>query len=240
MYHVKTQSRRRHIEDLEGRTMQEHVRRTRQENRTAATRKRLLAAAARIFARDGFEAARLEDIASSAGYTRGAFYANFTDKEDLFFALLEYWVGERMRELNALLRQTSRNPHHQLRGLRDFYAEAGKHRQLVLLSLEFTLYAIRHPAAHARLRRRRRRLRSCGTDLIRRLTPPLGHALPVRAAAASAALGAFANGVFLEHIVDPKTVTQADVRRLLRIFFDSLIGGQERNPRIKRTAFSRA
>lgn len=196
--------------------------------RTAATRKRLLAAAARIFARDGFEAARLEDIAFSAGYTRGAFYANFTDKEDLFLALLEQWVGERMQELNALLRQSNQSPRDQLRSLRDFYAQTAKHRQLVLLSLEFSLYAIRHPSAHARLRRRRRRLRSCSTDLIRRLTRSMGRSLPVPGAAATAALGAFSNGVFLEHVVNPKAVTEADARRLLSLLFDALVGGHRK------------
>ena len=64
---------------------------------------KLLLAAEKIFARDGFEAARLEDIASLAGYTRGAFYANFQSKEDIFFALLEQWVGQRIAEVNALL-----------------------------------------------------------------------------------------------------------------------------------------
>src|ERR1700735_713335 len=66
---------------------------SRQHARTEATRRRLLAAAEKIFARVGFEAARLEDIASLAGYTRGAFYANFDDKEDIFFALLEQWIN---------------------------------------------------------------------------------------------------------------------------------------------------
>jgi AcrR family transcriptional regulator len=47
-----------------------------------------LLAAEQTFARDGYEAARLEDIAARAGYTRGAFYANFASKEDIFFALL--------------------------------------------------------------------------------------------------------------------------------------------------------
>ena len=61
--------------------------------RTEATRRKLLEAAEQIFARDGYEAARLEDIAAPAGYTRGAFYANFESKEDIFFALLEQWVG---------------------------------------------------------------------------------------------------------------------------------------------------
>src|SRR5258708_12782333 len=63
---------------------------SRQAERTEATRRKLLAAAERIFARDGFEAARLEDIAAGAGYTRGAFYANFGGKEQIFFPLLEH------------------------------------------------------------------------------------------------------------------------------------------------------
>jgi AcrR family transcriptional regulator len=52
------------------------------QQKTEETRRKLLAAALRIFARDGFERSRLEDIAAEAGYTRGAFYANFATKED--------------------------------------------------------------------------------------------------------------------------------------------------------------
>ena len=55
---------------------------SRQAARTAATRRKLLLAAEQTFARDGYEAARLEDIAARAGYTRGAFYANFASKEE--------------------------------------------------------------------------------------------------------------------------------------------------------------
>src|ERR1700740_2282064 len=76
---------------------------SRQAERTEATRRKLLAAAETIFARDGFEAARLEDIAAEAGYTRGAFYANFKSKEDIFFALLDSWIAERMAEVYALI-----------------------------------------------------------------------------------------------------------------------------------------
>ena len=51
------------------------------QRRTEETRRKLLAAGLRVFARDGFEASRLEDIAAEAGHTRGAFYANFATKE---------------------------------------------------------------------------------------------------------------------------------------------------------------
>src|SRR5215469_12238552 len=69
---------------------------SRHQEKTDLTRARFLRAAEKIFARDGFEAAKLEEIAADAGYTRGAFYANFDSKEDLFLALLTEEVERRM------------------------------------------------------------------------------------------------------------------------------------------------
>src|SRR6516162_2682454 len=80
--------------------------RSRHQERSGITRARLIQSAEKIFARDGFEAAKLEEIAAAAGYTRGAFYANFASKEDLFFALLEREIGSRIgaleREMDKL------------------------------------------------------------------------------------------------------------------------------------------
>ena len=55
----------------------------------ARTRARLLDAGTAVFERDGFHAATVEAIAEQAGFTRGAFYANFADKADLLLTLLE-------------------------------------------------------------------------------------------------------------------------------------------------------
>jgi len=52
-------------------------------------RKALLEAAMNVFVRDGFEASRIEDIAAEAGRSRGAFYVNFSNKAEAFFALRE-------------------------------------------------------------------------------------------------------------------------------------------------------
>src|SRR5579862_8275407 len=92
-----------------------------QTKRTAATRRKLLTAAKRIFAQNGFEAARLEDIAAGAGYTRGAFYANFESKEDIFFALFEEWVRERVESLTTAVHRHS-DPDEKLVALRTHYA----------------------------------------------------------------------------------------------------------------------
>jgi len=195
--------------------------RTRQTERTRATRRKLLDAAKRIFAQDGFEAARLEDIAAGAGYTRGAFYANFKSKEDIFFALFEEWVRERIESLTTALRRHS-DPAEKLVALRTHYAELATDRRLVLISMEFKLFALRHPEAHARLRSRHRRVRASFGELFSELMSALGKAIPIAYPAASSSLGAVAQGLLLEHLVDPKTLSDGDVRHVLGLFFDSI------------------
>jgi AcrR family transcriptional regulator len=49
--------------------------------RTEATRAKLVRAAYGVFIKDGFAGASIDDVAEKAGYSRGAFYANFEDKE---------------------------------------------------------------------------------------------------------------------------------------------------------------
>jgi AcrR family transcriptional regulator len=58
------------------------------------TRQRLLAAAVPVFARDGYEGATLDEIAASAGLTKGAVYWHFEAKHDLFGALLGQYAQE--------------------------------------------------------------------------------------------------------------------------------------------------
>jgi AcrR family transcriptional regulator len=69
-----------------------HVRKT-QAERSAHTRGALLESAARGLSRYGYGNLVLEDVAREAGYTRGALYHQFRDKEDLALAVLE-WVHE--------------------------------------------------------------------------------------------------------------------------------------------------
>jgi AcrR family transcriptional regulator len=201
--------------------------RSRQKERVEATRRKLLAAGERIFARDGFEAARLEDIAAEAGYTRGAFYANFKGKEDIFFALLDDWIAERMAEVNALIEKYE-TPRERLDALRDMYAEFAQNRRLTLLSLEFKLYAIRHPRAQARLRARNKAMRCSKEEIWKRVNPGGKYSAIVSGPAVGTALGAFSHALLVEHLVDPATMPSDEVERLLRASFETVLGTRER------------
>jgi AcrR family transcriptional regulator len=81
------------------------ARRSTQAERSARTRGALLESAARELSRYGYGNLVLERVASEAGYTRGALYHQFKDKEDLALAALD-WVHENwMREVGEPARQ---------------------------------------------------------------------------------------------------------------------------------------
>lgn len=63
------------------------VRRTKEDSEQ--TRRRILGAARRVFARQGVTRTTLEQIARAAGVTRGAIYWHFADKTELFYAMRE-------------------------------------------------------------------------------------------------------------------------------------------------------
>src|ERR1700683_5179430 len=69
-----------------------------QAERRARSRTALLESAARGLSRYGYGNLLLEEVAREAGYTRGALYHQFKDKEDLALAVIEWvnetWVGE--------------------------------------------------------------------------------------------------------------------------------------------------
>src|ERR1700716_3795383 len=67
--------------------------RSTQTERSARTRSALLESAARGLSRYGYGNLVLEQVARDAGYTRGALYHQFKDKEDLALAVVE-WVDE--------------------------------------------------------------------------------------------------------------------------------------------------
>src|SRR6186997_1063461 len=72
-------------------------RRSTQAERSARTRSALLESAAKGFSRYGYGNLVLEQVAREAGYTRGALYHQFKDKEDLALAVIE-WVDETWRQ----------------------------------------------------------------------------------------------------------------------------------------------
>jgi AcrR family transcriptional regulator len=112
-----------------------------------STRERLVAAAIEVFRRDGYERARVQDIAREAGLTTGAIYGNYRGKAEL----LSEAIAERTaRELETLMREgAGRSPHYLLLRLADRLLRDDGERPLIL---EAVVASARDPELAAMLR----------------------------------------------------------------------------------------
>jgi AcrR family transcriptional regulator len=123
--------------------------------RRQETRTRLLDAAIEVFAEEGLQGASVEAVCARAGFTRGAFYSNFSSKEQLFLALLEREfehraadLAEKARELEPTLRERSGciSPAEAARYIAEFFAPARDATAWFVLEAEFLLLAMRDPS----------------------------------------------------------------------------------------------
>lgn len=120
--------------------------------RREATRQRVIDAAREVFAERGVIGGTVEDICDRAGFTRGAFYSNFTDKEDVLEALVEREHARLLEHLDASLALVDL----ELAGAPDLGTAVASivdrilrsvpvDRQLSLVQTELEIHAVRRP-----------------------------------------------------------------------------------------------
>lgn len=122
------------------------------ELKTKETRRLLLQAAETIFVRDGYEGAELGEIAALAGRTKGAIYAQFKSKEDVFLALIEENTKSRRTQMEMMLAKST-SQEENLAAYRQFCLDLTNDQAWAILMLEFKLYALRHPESKDLLER---------------------------------------------------------------------------------------
>lgn len=118
----------------------------RRAERAGRTRTELLDAAARAFARQGYEGASLGDIAADAGYTKGAVYAHFGSKHELFLEVARRQIAT-ARVGPGLPDLSDDDLEHELATALDGMVDADR----LLLSLEILSFAVRHPESRAEI-----------------------------------------------------------------------------------------
>src|SRR5438477_12871049 len=106
------------------------------------TRQHLLEAAAMVFARDGFQGSSLDEVAATAGFTKGAVYSNFRSKDDLFLALLDDRIDRQFAVVTDVLESGPHDAAEQYPRIRElFHGEMFWDEHFSLLYVEFVLYA---------------------------------------------------------------------------------------------------
>jgi len=118
--------------------MKARKRLTREESKEL-TRLRLIEAAERLFIRRGFDEASVEEISEAAGYSRGAFYSNFDNKEQVLLAV----IGRRRpKALEDILEQVS-EPAERIAAVRGWFSNQWRLKDFIALRMEFSRRAFR-------------------------------------------------------------------------------------------------
>ena len=123
------------------------------ERRRELTREHLLQAAAQVFAERGFHGATLDEVGAVAGFTKGAVYSNFRNKEDLFLAVLGWIYDHELAALRELLESSEVPSESRLADFAELVRGQGvvSGAEWSVLYEEFHLYALRNPAAREKL-----------------------------------------------------------------------------------------
>jgi AcrR family transcriptional regulator len=182
--------------------------------RKARTREQLVDAADRLFKRDGFHATSVDAVADEAGYTKGAVYSNFASKEELFFAVYERRLEQRVRELDRIGGDAASAED----SLQAAVATAGRRGEdgWMAVFFEFWAHVLRHPEHRERfaaLHRRGLEPFVRGVEAFARehdAEPPLP---PELLATAHLALG---NGMQLERLTRPDEIDMEAFQRVMR------------------------
>ncbi|WP_407551271.1 TetR family transcriptional regulator [Streptomyces sp. Pv4-95] len=187
----------------------ERKRLTREESRQQ-TRERLLTAAAELFVERGVNGTSVEQIAERAGYTRGAFYGNFEDKNALVAELLQHRTRRELEEVRALT-EGAASFADALDRLRAWNRDRARHLpEWLALRMELVLHALRNEELRPLLAERERLARDAHAGGLEQAFAARGVASPADPAFLALIVHALEDGLLIQRLLAPEGI-QGDV-----------------------------
>ena len=201
-------------------TQQETPERLSREEKKARTRAQLIDAAATVFARRGFVAASLDEVAEEAGLTKGAVYSNFDSKDDLFQAVMDDRLNEPMLHVaDDILGSTDSFQEQAMKGARAFTDAVERERDVYLLGIEFDVYVARHPEYAPRFANRWREQFERIAGLIEEASKDSQVPLPMSAEEMAVVVTALSQGMTIRRLVNPESVSDDLLGRVYALLF---------------------
>ena len=196
---------------------------TREESR-AQTRERLIETAQHLFVSNGYGGASIRDIADKAGYSQGAFYSNFSSKEDVLLELLRRHMEGEAAQLSKVMGNDRQKPEQMLAELEAWASTLNHDADWCMLSIELQLHANRSQTFAAEYQKVWDKHRSEIGGVIGQLFNKLGRTPPAAPDELAAAFMALSHGLALQ-----RTTTRSDPSgRLIMVFLRGLIASAER------------
>ena len=169
----------------------------------ANTRSSLLASAAKLICRKGISEASVEDVATDAGYTKGAFYANFKSKEELFLVMLDERYASELERLEAGLPGDGVPGEEVQQAAEDFIRFAWSDPQWPRLYFEFVTYAARNPEFREELATRDRAMREGIAEVLKRWAADFPAQPPIPYEDLAMMLFCMADGFLMAQLKEP-------------------------------------
>ena len=181
------------------------------------TRNLLLSAAEQVFARVGYEKAQVEEIAEAAGFSKGALYAHFKSKEELFLGLYETKTASSLAKLRHVL-DSAPTRDGKIDAFRSFYINLSREKDWALITLEVKLFIRRHPEVRERLRQIDEH---AGDNIVGALTRLFGNS----ARASGEALGGIFSALVLEADLEPDVRSKRKMKGMQVSLVEKRCGG---------------
>jgi AcrR family transcriptional regulator len=175
---------------------------TRQQKQ-AKTRSALLDSATKIFCRRGLAHTSIDEVAEEAGYTKGAFYANFKSKEELFLVMLDEKFAAELERIEKALAGGDDPGEEARHATEDLMRFAHADPEWPKLFFEFTAYAGRNEDFRQELATRVRTLRDRLAEVYRRWSADFPAQPPIPLQDIATMTSCIANGFLMQQLIDP-------------------------------------
>jgi AcrR family transcriptional regulator len=184
------------------------------------TRAALLRAASRLFSRRGLEGTSIDDIAEAAGYTKGAFYANFESKQELFLVMVDEKFAQEIERLDRALAGTD-DPDREARTAAADYIHFASDDEWPRLYFEFAAHAARNEEFRQEFATRQRAMRERLVKVYERWSKDFPADPPLPLADIAAMTYFMADGFLVDHLIEPG-LSKDLYTTMLGVFFRGL------------------
>jgi AcrR family transcriptional regulator len=197
---------------------------TREESQ-AQTRATLIAVGRKHFLRYGLGGAVAEKIAEDAGYSRGALYANFDGKEDLFLAVVREEQACRSNIFRSILKDEPSSKK-RLRKMRDTIADTYTNRDWIVLRAEFEAGALRSERIRQSFVEMHRLQMHDGGELLRDLLKSSDILSRLKPDDFIMVMQNLAHGLAVTQKILGPELSQKSIRSLIQSLFDHLMSSE--------------
>jgi AcrR family transcriptional regulator len=184
--------------------------------------------AVKVFARRGLQRGAIDEVVADAGFTKGAFYANFSSKDELLLAMLDegfaVHLREVVRELSGRVSGVDGSEIVQQARMasEDYARHLAAEPDWQRLFFEFVVHATRDEPFHREFVSRYGELRAGVAEVFARRAAEFGVSSPVEVEHLTRMVFAMANGFSLERMLEPEAASEESYGTMVAIFFAGL------------------